>query len=67
MDPNACLAEIRSMVASALRVADLAEPAPEILAELAEILAEILAEHVNALDVWITRGGYLPSAWQVTI
>jgi hypothetical protein len=55
MDPNACLAEIRRLYA-AINEAD--EHDSDTLADAAR-----LAELVEALDAWITKGGFLPRAW----
>ena len=49
MDPNAALTEIRSILARN----DLELPDYERLAELTE-----------ALDKWLSNGGFLPDAWQ---
>jgi hypothetical protein len=50
MDPNAALATIRALIAG-WKIDG-------------EIDCDSLAEHVDGLDGWITRGGFLPSAWQ---
>ena len=50
MDPNAALAEIRSILASS----DLELPDYERLADL-----------TAGLDEWITAGGFLPAAWEM--
>ena len=52
MDPNANLAEQRRIAA---RMIENDEDRP--------LLAYRLAELVEALDEWITNGGFLPSAW----
>lgn len=49
MDPNAALAEIRSILADR--------------AEDGTWDAERLAELINGLDDWITGGGFLPADW----
>jgi len=49
MDPNATLSEIRSILGSS----DLELPDYERLADL-----------TAALDEWISRGGFLPAAWE---
>ena len=51
MDPNACLKAIRELIAE--------------VSTGSEIDAERLAELVDALDTWISRGGFLPAAWRV--
>lgn len=55
MDPNANLAEQKRI---ARRLLALDRPLVEIAAD-----ASRLAELVEALDEWITKGGFLPSAW----
>lgn len=52
MDPNAALANLRTMVKEALD-----DPAAEV--SLVE-----LAEQFNALDHWIEKGGFLPDDWK---
>ena len=49
MDPNAALAEIRAILSRD---------------DLDLMDYERLADLIAALDEWITRGGYLPAAWQ---
>ena len=51
MDPDACLDEIRSILAEN-DSADLWQS------------ADRLAELVDALDDWITKGGWLPDDWR---
>lgn len=53
MDPNAALQNIREMVSATLANAD--ESTSEWLLEL--------CESVDALDEWISNGGFLPAAW----
>lgn len=53
MDPNATLEEMRTL-AEALIEADDPDPGD----------VERLAHLVQALDQWITKGGFLPAAWQ---
>jgi hypothetical protein len=55
MDPNQALQEIREVVDSILGD-DSASDLPE--------KASTLAERVTALDVWISRGGFLPEPWR---
>jgi|SRR5688572_14386578 hypothetical protein len=51
MDPNVTLANIRSILTvSQTR-------------ELSEDVVQELIEHVEALDEWITKGGFLPAEW----
>lgn len=49
MDPNATLAILRVLVSSAL--------------DSDSDDARELAEHADALDAWLSRGGFLPSDW----
>jgi hypothetical protein len=71
MDPNETLRLIRSAVAASLQLADdyeksgddypaTAEDAGNYIDQLDE-----LAQQVEALDQWLTRGGFLPEAWNV--
>ena len=56
MDPNACLNELRRLAADV----------PNMNSENAEELAQALEtfqDHFEALDQWLTRGGFLPLAW----
>lgn len=50
MDPNAALAELRALVADGH--------------ETDSDDHDRIAELVRALDTWISRGGFLPAAWQ---
>jgi hypothetical protein len=52
MDPNAALVSIRELV-SLLVDSPFATPQETELAEL-----------VQGLDEWLTRGGFLPTAWE---
>jgi hypothetical protein len=54
MDPNATLAIIRD----ALR--DFGDAT---MRDEADAAADVLVEHVQALDEWLTRGGFLPADW----
>lgn len=54
MDPNAALAEIRSITSNlALN--------PELAGEAAALR---LAELIDGLDGWMSSGGFLPNDWQ---
>lgn len=57
MDPNANLREQRE-IAARLNGSD-TRSADEIIAD-----AQRLAELVEALDEWLCKRGFLPSAWQ---
>lgn len=50
MDPNATLARLRTLAALAFPT-------------LAEIIE--MAELFDALDTWMSKGGFLPAAWSV--
>lgn len=54
MDPDACLKEMRAL-AGAILVGDVAENQPHESCRLAEL--------VEALDGWLSRGGFLPAPW----
>lgn len=54
MDPNALLAEIRDLTKRSLEL-----PTPSNI----EDLHVELAEKVEALDEWLSKGGFLPDAW----
>jgi hypothetical protein len=70
MDPNETLKQLRSNVAAALQLADDYEKDPDAAsaedAEDAIGLLDVIAQQVEALDQWLTRGGFLPAAWAVT-
>jgi hypothetical protein len=53
MDPNECLKKIRSLCMLAQTDG------------LGTDEAKDLAEHIQALDGWISKGGFLPSDWDV--
>lgn len=59
MDPDANLAEQRKLAAD---LVDDYVDENETFRDKAERLAEL----VQALDGWITKGGFLPAAWQST-
>lgn len=50
MDPNECLNRIRALVLT-FRESDDSE-------------GSALAEHIEALDGWLSSGGFLPQAWE---
>lgn len=50
MDPNATLAELRSLCLRETAAGD------------GSYAADIV-EHFEALDEWLSKGGYLPAAW----
>lgn len=51
MDPNVTLMNIRAILATSET------------RELSGDLVQELIEHVEALDEWITKGGFLPAEW----
>ena len=55
MDPDACLAEIRALVKEV-------QEAPTLQGQ--GYYAADLAERVDALDEWLTKGGFVPAAWR---
>lgn len=56
MDPNTALEEMRKCAANIIRSVD-AHGVPS------DEDAERLAEHVQALDEWLSKGGFLPREW----
>jgi hypothetical protein len=54
MDPNTCLTELRALLAANVDREFVSDDATARIIEL-----------TMALDEWITRGGFLPSAWNV--
>lgn len=54
MDPSATLTEIRRLVAEGMDGSD---------AELFDRMSELL-DSFDGLDGWLSRGGFLPEAWQ---
>lgn len=67
MDPDANLIEQREIVRAVLAIydacADDGSLSPSQAASL-ETYAGRLAELVQALDEWLTGGGFLPSRWE---
>jgi hypothetical protein len=62
MDPDANLAEQRSLIASILHLNDL-DPTNDRCRQIARLGAR-LAELQQALDGWISERGFLPRAWR---
>jgi hypothetical protein len=54
MDPNEALRRIRAAIAD-LQSAE--------SSSAVSVAADELAEHTQALDEWMSRGGFLPTAW----
>lgn len=59
MDPNETLVSIRALTA---KIIELSDKDDEDLA----IEGLELAEAAQALDEWLTKGGFLPSAWKAS-
>lgn len=66
MDPNANLEEMLKLAQTITERADgdneIADDKDAIVDQLVD--AERLAELVQAMNEWITKGGFLPSAWK---
>jgi len=60
MDPNKTLDQLRTLVAEILHAEDGEDTDPREERDL-------LAEWFDALDSWLTSGGFAPSDWQDTI
>lgn len=54
MDPNMTLHELRELCGEALAAAE---------GEPTRLTALDIAEKFDALDQWMSRGGFAPSAW----
>jgi hypothetical protein len=52
MDPNETLRELRGMISDAQDFN-------------ADIDGDLMAEKFEALDAWLSRGGWLPDAWEL--
>lgn len=57
MDPNVALEEIRRLIETCLDSSVPTKPTPK------EAFLE-LAELVDGLDGWLSKGGFLPDAWE---
>jgi hypothetical protein len=55
MDPDECLKQIRDLIMRVNAADDRGD---------FEGFAADLAEHVEALDEWLSKGGFLPDAWR---
>jgi hypothetical protein len=53
MDPNAALAEIRTLI----------HEAREATGPHAEAALNEMSEYFEGLDEWLSKGGFLPAAW----
>lgn len=73
MDPNTALGSMREALAHQHSLEERAERAYEkdlmgegdALAEQAAAAALYVAEYAEALDEWLSKGGFLPADWQV--
>lgn len=61
MDPNETLRQIRELLAVQHQYEDDTTTAGVAARRLAE---REIAEHAEALDNWLSRGGFLPDAWR---
>lgn len=62
MDPNEALKELRQLAASIARFTELVDCGEEI--DLTEEAVD-MAVRFQALDKWITDGGFFPAVWLV--
>lgn len=62
MDPNATLAEIRILI----KRVDNAKDYPTVAErnEQRALAGTYLVDAIEGLDGWLSRGGFLPDAWQ---
>lgn len=68
MDPNAALAELRAAMRQLENSRQLLGKEADLDALWKAIVAaDRLAESVEALDGWLSRGGFLPDAWAATM
>jgi hypothetical protein len=65
MDPNANLQEQRRLSAEINTLIEQkdGEPSRREAERLIDLAGE-LADHAQALDEWISKGGFLPTAWR---
>ncbi len=70
MDPDANLEEQREVTADIMKIRDAADPYTGEFTEDQELElvthAERLAELAQALDEWISKGGFLPKPWKAS-
>ncbi len=59
MDPNATLEQIRATADRVLGPDWSQEPAPDL-----ELIVSTMAADFDALDRWLTSGGFLPVSWE---
>jgi hypothetical protein len=63
MDPNATLAELRSLVARATSLMDEDTGHPSFCEVPNGVVADMI-ERIEALDEWLGKGGFLPAEWR---
>jgi hypothetical protein len=65
MDPNRCLKELLALAANVIKRSDLDPEEQTSLDDLIELteLGSQLAEHVQNLDQWLYKGGFMPRRW----
>lgn len=63
MDPNEALRRCRQSLARWLTACDHAEDFSELVTEKQLRELSDLADHFEALDGWMSNGGFLPRAW----
>lgn len=67
MDPNETLRMVRNYVERINRLRDAATESDlrtALESESTEEMAFAIAEYAEALDEWLSRGGFLPEAWE---
>jgi len=62
MDPDATLAIVRETVKTALAYLEIKQVNGRKLNE-GEDLLDTLVEGIDALDAWLSKGGFLPARW----
>lgn len=60
MDPNQTLHDLRTALVDYRAATTIGA------SDAADRLADRLAEHIQALDDWLSAGGFLPNAWTPT-
>jgi hypothetical protein len=66
MDPNTTLHELREMVGRALAAKAHLERIGDSKPSIPERSLHELAEKFEALDGWMSKGGFAPDAWRET-
>ena len=64
MDPDETLRMIRHYRAEVQRMRDAADRGVRVDRHDFNVAAESLAEYVEALDEWLSKGGFVPAAWE---